>query len=46
MLATDRNDQPWVEKYRPRSIDAVSSQEETVAVLKRTIESENVNPRL
>ncbi|KAI9018299.1 replication factor C 4, 37kDa [Hyaloraphidium curvatum] len=33
---------PWVEKYRPKKIDQVSSQEETVAVLKRTIESENL----
>ncbi|KAI3636833.1 hypothetical protein MIR68_005100 [Amoeboaphelidium protococcarum] len=37
----DRN-QPWVEKYRPRNIDEVSSQEEVVSVLKSTIESKNL----
>ncbi|KAG9296998.1 hypothetical protein G9A89_008584 [Geosiphon pyriformis] len=34
--------QPWIEKYRPRSIDEISAQEQTVAVLKKTIESKNL----
>ncbi|KAI3651810.1 hypothetical protein MP228_003113 [Amoeboaphelidium protococcarum] len=36
------HNQPWVEKYRPRNIDEVSSQEEVVSVLKSTIESKNL----
>ncbi|CAG8531272.1 2195_t:CDS:10, partial [Ambispora leptoticha] len=34
--------QPWVEKYRPKSIDDVTAQEQTVAVLKKSIESKNL----
>ncbi|CAL1704193.1 unnamed protein product [Somion occarium] len=34
--------QPWVEKYRPKTIEDVSSQEHTVAVLRRTLTSTNL----
>lgn len=34
--------QPWVEKYRPKTIEDVSSQEHTVAVLKKTLTSTNL----
>ncbi|KAI0340583.1 P-loop containing nucleoside triphosphate hydrolase protein [Trametopsis cervina] len=34
--------QPWVEKYRPQTIEDVSSQEHTVAVLRRTLTSTNL----
>ncbi|KIJ44136.1 hypothetical protein M422DRAFT_30644 [Sphaerobolus stellatus SS14] len=34
--------QPWVEKYRPKTIDDVSSQEHTIAVLKKTLTSSNL----
>ncbi|KAI9339177.1 replication factor C subunit 4-like protein [Zopfochytrium polystomum] len=33
---------PWIEKYRPKGLQDISSQEETVAVLKKTIESSNL----
>ncbi|KAJ3282791.1 replication factor C subunit 4 [Borealophlyctis nickersoniae] len=33
---------PWVEKYRPKNMDDISSQEEAVAVLKKTMESANL----
>lgn len=33
---------PWVEKYRPRTIDEVTAQEHTVAVLKKTLMSNNL----
>ncbi|KAJ1564569.1 hypothetical protein HK096_007348 [Nowakowskiella sp. JEL0078] len=33
---------PWVEKYRPKSMDSISSQEEVVAVLRKTMESKNL----
>ncbi|KLO10708.1 P-loop containing nucleoside triphosphate hydrolase protein [Schizopora paradoxa] len=34
--------QPWVEKYRPKTIDDVSSQEHIVAVLQKTLTSSNL----
>ncbi|KAK7203500.1 P-loop containing nucleoside triphosphate hydrolase protein [Myxozyma melibiosi] len=33
---------PWVEKYRPKSLDDISSQDHAVQVLKRTILSSNL----
>ncbi|KAI9088338.1 P-loop containing nucleoside triphosphate hydrolase protein [Phlyctochytrium arcticum] len=33
---------PWIEKYRPKDMDDISSQEEVVAVLKKTMESQNL----
>lgn len=40
--AVDPALQPWVEKYRPKTIDDVSAQEHTVAVLRRTLTSTNL----
>ncbi|KAJ7632454.1 P-loop containing nucleoside triphosphate hydrolase protein [Roridomyces roridus] len=34
--------QPWVERYRPKTIDDVSAQEHTVAVLRKTLTSTNL----
>ncbi|GAB7363823.1 hypothetical protein MBLNU230_g4389t1 [Neophaeotheca triangularis] len=34
--------QPWVEKYRPKSLDDVASQDHTVTVLRRTLQSNNL----
>ncbi|KAF8655988.1 hypothetical protein AX16_002848 [Volvariella volvacea WC 439] len=34
--------QPWVEKYRPQTIDDVSAQDHTVAVLRKTLSSANL----
>ncbi|KAK2460578.1 hypothetical protein APHAL10511_007048 [Amanita phalloides] len=34
--------QPWVEKYRPKTIDEISAQEHTVAVLRKTLTSTNL----
>ncbi|KAJ9099909.1 hypothetical protein QFC21_003914 [Naganishia friedmannii] len=34
--------QPWVEKYRPKTIDDVASQDHTVAVLRKTLGSTNL----
>ncbi|KAI7900699.1 replication factor C subunit 2 [Cokeromyces recurvatus] len=47
---TDKNDkaellkknQPWVEKYRPKTMDDISSQEQAVLVLKKALQSENL----
>lgn len=33
---------PWVEKYRPKSLDDVASQDHAVKVLKKTLESANL----
>ncbi|KAH9952187.1 replication factor C [Amylocystis lapponica] len=38
----DLEHQPWVEKYRPKTIDDVSAQEHTVAVLRKTLTSTNL----
>ncbi|KAJ9625587.1 Subunit of heteropentameric Replication factor C (RF-C) [Taxawa tesnikishii (nom. ined.)] len=34
--------QPWVEKYRPKSLDDVTSQDHTITVLRRTLQSANL----
>ncbi|KAI1005934.1 Replication factor C subunit 2 [Podosphaera aphanis] len=34
--------QPWVEKYRPKSLDDVTAQEHTISVLQRTLQSSNL----
>ncbi|KAI0312728.1 P-loop containing nucleoside triphosphate hydrolase protein, partial [Amylostereum chailletii] len=41
-VAVDPNLQPWVEKYRPKTIDDVSAQEHIVAVLEKTLSSTNL----
>jgi replication factor C subunit 2/4 len=33
---------PWVEKYRPKSLDEVSAQDHAVTVLRKTLESANL----
>ncbi|CAO3691105.1 unnamed protein product [Rhizopus stolonifer] len=38
----EKKTQPWIEKYRPKTIDDISSQEETVLVLKKALQSENL----
>ncbi|GBE82409.1 replication factor C [Sparassis latifolia] len=38
----DPENQPWIEKYRPKTIDDVSAQEHTVAVLRKTLTSTNL----
>ncbi|KAI9209306.1 P-loop containing nucleoside triphosphate hydrolase protein [Polychytrium aggregatum] len=40
--AQNLQSQPWIEKYRPKSMNEVASQEEAVAVLKKTMESQNL----
>ena len=34
--------QPWVEKYRPRRVEDVSSQEDVIATLKKAMDTANV----
>ncbi|KAK5131408.1 Subunit of heteropentameric Replication factor C (RF-C) [Meristemomyces frigidus] len=34
--------QPWVEKYRPKSLDDVTAQDNTITVLRRTLQSANL----
>ncbi|KAH8916263.1 P-loop containing nucleoside triphosphate hydrolase protein, partial [Atractiella rhizophila] len=38
----DEKLQPWVEKYRPKTIDDVAAQEHTVQVLRKTLGSSNL----
>ncbi|KAJ3110873.1 replication factor C subunit 4 [Phlyctochytrium bullatum] len=33
---------PWVEKYRPKTMDSIASQEEAVTVLRKTLQSGNL----
>ncbi|KAI0807210.1 replication factor C [Fomes fomentarius] len=40
--SADPQHQPWVEKYRPKTIEDVSAQEHTVAVLRKTLTSSNL----
>ncbi|EIM90431.1 P-loop containing nucleoside triphosphate hydrolase protein [Stereum hirsutum FP-91666 SS1] len=41
-VSADTNLQPWVEKYRPKTIEDVSAQEHIVAVLEKTLTSTNL----
>lgn len=41
-MATVTENLPWIEKYRPKTIDDISAQEETVRVLKKSIVSHNL----
>ncbi|TKA23069.1 Replication factor C subunit 2 [Salinomyces thailandicus] len=34
--------QPWVEKYRPKTLDDITAQDHTVTVLRRTLQSTNL----
>ena len=43
MHVQDPARQPWVEKYRPKSIDDVAAQDHTVSVLRKTLGSANVH---
>ncbi|KAL7936828.1 P-loop containing nucleoside triphosphate hydrolase protein [Trichoderma chlorosporum] len=38
----DTRAQPWVEKYRPKSLDDVTAQDHTVTVLQRTLQASNL----
>ncbi|KAK8924759.1 Replication factor C subunit 2 [Metarhizium anisopliae] len=38
----DARNQPWVEKYRPKSLDDVTAQDHTVTVLQRTLQASNL----
>ncbi|KAI8390335.1 P-loop containing nucleoside triphosphate hydrolase protein [Blakeslea trispora] len=37
-----KKNQPWVEKYRPKTMDDIASQEQAVLVLKKALQSENL----
>lgn len=39
---TELRNQPWVEKYRPKSLDDVAAQDHTVTVLQRTLQASNL----
>ncbi|PNY23606.1 Replication factor C subunit 2 [Tolypocladium capitatum] len=38
----DARNQPWVEKYRPKTLDDVTAQDHTVNVLQRTLQASNL----
>ncbi|KAM4059505.1 ATPase family associated with various cellular activities (AAA) domain-containing protein [Hirsutella rhossiliensis] len=38
----DAGNQPWVEKYRPKTLDDVTAQDHTVTVLQRTLQASNL----
>lgn len=38
----ERQDMPWVEKYRPKSISQVAAQDEVVQVLRSSLETKNL----
>ncbi|KAG5929906.1 hypothetical protein E4U42_003967 [Claviceps africana] len=40
--STQGRSQPWVEKYRPKSLDDVTAQDHTVMVLQRTLQASNL----
>ena len=40
--STSEQSKPWVEKYRPKTLDDVTAQSNTVTVLKRALESANL----
>lgn len=42
MAVTSTESLPWIEKYRPKTIDDISAQEETVTVLKKSLVSHNL----
>ncbi|RCH81762.1 hypothetical protein CU098_001210, partial [Rhizopus stolonifer] len=37
-----KKSQPWVEKYRPKTMDDIASQEQAVMVLKKALQSDNL----
>eukprot|EP01050_Picozoa_sp_SAG11_P049501 SAG11_NODE_27079_length_337_cov_0.857143_1_plen_61_part_10 len=37
-----RENLPWIEKYRPRNVDEVAHQDEVVRMLKRSMETGNL----
>ncbi|PHH75908.1 hypothetical protein CDD82_4223 [Ophiocordyceps australis] len=39
---TDARNQPWVEKYRPKTLDDVTAQHHTITVLQRTLQASNL----
>ncbi|KJZ76609.1 Replication factor C subunit 2 [Hirsutella minnesotensis 3608] len=39
---TEVRNQPWVEKYRPKSLDDVTAQDHTITVLQRTLQASNL----
>ena len=45
-LGQDKNCIPWVEKYRPRGLDAVCAQEEAVSMLKSVLTKGDELPNL
>ncbi|KOS20245.1 Replication factor C subunit 2 [Escovopsis weberi] len=40
--SADGRTQPWVEKYRPKTLDDVAAQDHTVTVLQRTLQASNL----